>query len=203
MDMIYGIVILAFITVIAIIGVFSDTKNRPGFKWFLVLLVLAGAAAGGARLNYIKEAAEKDKKKLDDAVELAKSSNKLAEEEMKSHQADVQNFGRQRDRLEADYLQLRKGTLMLIGQIASMMKQLEELEQEIAKTKSSDLAEIGVKARLDTSKNLVSIAKDAQWMDPTGLTKMEALLKDDKPLKPKHLTTLQNALKSKPMATEE
>ena len=42
MEMLYGPVIMGFITLIALIGVFSDTKNRPGFKWFLIFLVLLG-----------------------------------------------------------------------------------------------------------------------------------------------------------------
>lgn len=202
MDMMYGIVIVGFIVLVGLIGILSDTKSRGGLKWFLALLILVGGGVGVWRELEADKAAEKDKQKLADAVELAKSSNKLAEDEIRSHEKDVQAFAEQRDRLESNLLQIRDGAIKLIGQISDTMKQIGAIEKAAEKrAKPADLAEMGLKTRIEMSKNLVSIAKDAQWLDPPDVSKLEEWLREDVPLKPDHLSRIQSALKANPIGS--
>ena len=201
--MVYGMAIIGFMALVATIGVFGDTNNRGGLKWFLMFLVVLGVAAGGAKAYLDEEAAKKDKQKLQDAVDLAKSSNKLAEDEIAKHATDVQGFAQEREQMVSEMNQLRSGAIMLIGQISTMANQFDEMEKSLAETKNSEIADIGLKARIDASKNVVSIAKDAQWMDPPDIAKLEAWFREDLPLKPKHYASIQASLKNKALAREE
>ena len=199
----YGMVIIGFMALVATIGVFGDTKNRGGLKWFLMFLVVLGAVAGGVKVYLDNEEAQKDKQKLEDAVTLAKSSNKLAEDEINKHATDVQGFASEREQMASEMNQMRSGAIMLIGQISTMAGEFDKMEKALAKTKTPEIAEIGLKARIEASKNVVSIAKDAQWMDPPDIAKLEAWFKEDLPLKSQHYASIQAALKNKTLAREE
>ena len=186
-----------------LISAFSDTKNRPGFKWFLIFLILLGAAAGGGKEYLDDKASKKDQKKMDEAVALAKSSNKLAKDEIKNHETDVQEFAKERDRLESELNQTRNGAFMLVGQVSEMMEEIDNIEKAATKVRKPELAEMGLKARVEASKNVVSIANDAQWLDPPEISKLEAWFKEDQPLKPKHFNAIQTGLKNRTTRAEE
>jgi hypothetical protein len=194
----YGIVITGFIALVALIAAFSDTRQRGGFKWFLVLLILAGAGAGGYREYLLDRETRTSQGKLDDAVRLAKDSSKLAEDEIKSHETDMQKFAAERERIDASAAKAMDSADLLIAQIEVLLNSLEKTGEAVPKTKkTAEIGEAATKTCAEVSKELVAIIKEAEWLAPSAVSKLEAWIKQDKPLKKDQIRLIRTSVKKK------
>jgi hypothetical protein len=194
----YGIVIVGFIALVALIAAFSDTKQRGGFKWFLVLLILAGAGAGGYREYLLDRETRINQRKLDDAVKLAKDSSKLAEDEIKSHETDVLKFAADREQIVASAAKAMDSADSLIAQIEVLLNSLETTGEAVPKTKkTAEIGEAAVKTRAEVSKELVAIVKEAEWLASPAVSKLEAWTRQDKPLKKDQIRLIRTGVKKK------
>ena len=179
------------------IGTLSDTKTRDGLKWFLFVLIIMGAGAGGAREYFLDKTLKKNQKTLNDAVAVAERADKVVVERISKNE---QACAKEREGLESAVKQSRASSMALIEQITALADSIQKMEEAAVEARKEEIAEIGMKARLDASTKLVATAKEGEWMTPTQITNLEAWFKEELPLQTKHFDEIKESLGPKSLS---
>jgi hypothetical protein len=195
-----GIIIIVACVLMGIIGVLSDTKKSPGLKWALFFLLLAGAATG-INNHYQKDAALKaEKNRAEEALKIAGESNKVVEAGIRKQEEDRQKCIRDQEELEGELKSRQALMADLMGEIVALSVKMEKMEAAADKARKKAIAEMGVDARIATSKALLTLARKEKWLADKELAKMETTIKKKKdPLSPAALKLMQAKIKLKPV----